>query len=154
MIEYRKATIDDIEELLKVRMAVLYEVEHIFTAEQEAALLAPNREYILNGLADGSFAEWLAVEDNKIIGTSSVSFYLLPPTTTRPNGKTAYIGNMFTYPEYRGRGIGSQLLSLATEEAKLAGCNELRLNATDAGRPIYQKFGFKCNDNAMIYYIN
>ena len=153
MIEYRKATIDDIEEMVRVRMDVLYAVKDISSREEEDVLRGPNRDFIWAGLWDGSFCQWLAMDNDKIIGTSSVSFYNLPPTATRPNGKTAYVGNMFTYPEYRGKGIGMRLLSLAVEEAKSAGCMDIRLDYTEMGKPLYEKFGFKRKENAMIYLV-
>jgi GNAT superfamily N-acetyltransferase len=74
---------------------------------------------------------------------NGISFYNLPPNQECPNGKIAYISNMFTYPEYRKQGIGSKLFELAIEEAKNNGCKKVLLDATALGRPIYERFGFK-----------
>ena len=49
---------------------------------------------------------------------------------------------MYTKLEYRKRGIANTLFSKMIDEAKCRGCTQILLNATDAGRPIYEKFGF------------
>jgi GNAT superfamily N-acetyltransferase len=153
MIEYRKATINDMEDLLAVRVDFLRLANIIKNENDEKMLLLSNRNFLSCSLIDGSFIQYLAVDSSKIIATSSVSFYLLPPHSMRPNGKVAYIGNMFTYPEYRGQGIGTKLLTLSVESAKEAGCKEVCLDATDMGKTLYENFGFKKNEDAMSYYI-
>lgn len=108
---------------------------------------------MLDSFSDGSFVEWIAKNNDTIIATSSVSFYKLPPNAMRPTSKIAYIGNMFTIPEYRKLGIGTKLLALSVEEAKEKGCKEIRLDASDRGRSLYGKYGFKDSEDAMIYLI-
>jgi len=152
MIEYRKATVDNIDELVKVRLDFLLQVNSISTEEDKKALIEPTGEFLRAGLSDGSFIQWLATDGGKIIGTSSVSFYLLPPILRRLNGKSAYIANISTYPAYRKQGVGTKLLTLAIDEAKSAGCADIHLHATDMGRPLYEKHGFRPKDNAMGYY--
>ena len=153
MIEYRKATVDDIENLLKVRVDFLYNAKNIRNDEDKKILFNTNREFLLKSLTDGSFVQWLAKDDEKIVGTSSVSFYVLPPNAMRLSGKVAYIGNMFTYPDYRRQGIATKLFDLSIGSAKEYGCTEICLDATEMGRPLYEKYGFKKNEDAMSYYI-
>ena len=153
MIEYRRAELNDMDELLRVRINFLYDAKNISAHDEEAAIRKANEEFLKEVLIDGSFMQWLAVEEGKIVATSSVSFYRLPPNRGLPTGKAAYIGNMYTYPEYRKKGIASKLLSLAVEEAKNYGCNKVLLNATDMGRPIYEKFGFTDSKDDMVYWI-
>ncbi len=152
MIEYRKANIADIDSILQVRIDFLLEAKNICTDDEKALMLKTNREFLFTSIADGSFVEWIAVVDNDIVATSSVSFYLLPPHTLRPNGKVAYVGNMFTYPKYRNQGIATKLFALSVDEAKKNGCVQIVLNATDMGRPIYKKYGFKDSADDMVYF--
>lgn len=153
MTEYRKAITDDINNLLKVRIDFLFEANNIRTIEEKELMLKTNKEFLIASLIDGSFVEWIAVVDNEIVATSSVSFYKLPPLTIRPTGKVAYIGNMFTYPKYRKQGIATKLFALSVEEAKKNGCRQILLNATDMGRPIYEKYGFKGSTDDMVYFV-
>lgn len=153
MIEYRKAAVTDIEKLLKVRIDFLYNAKNIRNIEDEKILFDTNREFLLKGLTDGSFVQWIAMDGDKIVSTSSVSFYMLPPNAMRLSGKVAYIGNMFTYPEYRNQGIATKLFALSVDSAKESGCTEICLDATEMGRPLYEKYGFRKNEDAMSYYV-
>jgi GNAT superfamily N-acetyltransferase len=71
----------------------------------------------------------------------------------RLNGKVAYIGNMFTYPEYRNQGIATKLFSLTVDTAKELGCKEILLDATNMGKPLYKKYGFRKAEDAMCYFV-
>ena len=152
MIEYRKATISEIETLTRIRMDFLRDVKNMQNDEDEEILYKSNKEYLAASMADGSFVSWIAIDDGKIIAVSGVSFYTLPPNKSCPTGKTAYISNMYTYPPYRKQGIATKLFGLAVQEAKNNGAIKILLNATTMGRPIYEKFGFKSTEDEMIYY--
>ena len=54
--------------------------------------------------------------------------------------KKAYIMNMYTVPEYRRRGIAYQTLDKLVKEAKERGISAISLEATDMGRPLYEKY--------------
>ena len=69
------------------------------------------------------------------------------PTFHNPTGQKAYIMNMYTKLEYRRNGIAYKTLDLLIEEAKRKGITAISLEATDMGRPLYEKYGFvKIND--------
>jgi len=61
--------------------------------------------------------------------------------------------NMLTFPGYRNQGIGAELLKRIVEEAKQLGYKKITLNASEMGRPLYEKYGFKDVDNAMDFFI-
>jgi GNAT superfamily N-acetyltransferase len=79
---------------------------------------------------DGCF---LAVHGAEVIGTV---------TTTTYDRALAWIGMMLVHPDHRGRGIGSSLMRRALEYLGSRGIPCIRLDATPAGRPMYEKFGF------------
>ncbi len=64
------------------------------------------------------------------------------PTCSNPSGKKAYIMNMFTHPEYRRQGIAYHTLDLLVKEAKGRSVTAISPEATDMGRPLYEKYGF------------
>lgn len=152
MVEYRLATKDDIDDLVKLRMSLLCEVDKTYTEDEKVQIIESNTKYMLNSFSDGSFVSWLAVDNSKIIAISGISFYNLPPNKKCPNGKVAYISNMFTHSDYRNQGIASKLFELTVEEAKKRQCTKILLNATDMGKPIYEKYGFKVISNDMVYF--
>lgn len=152
MIEFRKATTEDIDTLAKVRIDFLCEANKL-TEEEKEVLLAANRQYFTETMADGSFTAWIALDGADIAGTSGITFYKVPPNASCPTGKTAYISNMFTYPRFRKQGIASRLFSLIVDEAKINGYKKVLLNATDMGKPLYARYGFQDMAGDMIYYI-
>lgn len=59
--------------------------------------------------------------------------------------------NMYTKPNYRNRGIATKLLQYLVAEAELRNCKKLTLNASQMGRPLYEKYGFKEVKDGMVY---
>ena len=149
MIEYRKAGLGDIAELARMRIEFLNEVQTLEAGIGNDELYVNLKEYFLENMNTGCFMAWIATDDEAIVGISGIYFYSLPPSYKKPNGKVAYIMNMYTRPAYRGKGIAPTLFGRLIEESKKRGCEKISLNATDMGKPIYQKFGFKLSDNDM-----
>jgi len=148
MIEIRKACVNDIPELTRLRVVFLNEVN---ASDGPPAGYEQNlSEYLTRSMADNSFAAWLAEEEGKIIATSGVCFYALAPNYSNPTSDVAYILNMFTLPEYRGRGLASELIRRLIGEAEERDCKRLALHATADGRRVYEKFGFESTDDEMV----
>lgn len=70
---------------------------------------------------------------DKIVGTSATISY---------EDKFAWIGMVLVDPDYRNRGIGTTLLQRAVEYLDGARVPTLKLDATPAGKPLYEKMGF------------
>ena len=51
--------------------------------------------------------------------------------------------NVFTYPEYRKKGVATELLKRLIDEAGKQNLSYIELSASEAGRPLYEKLGFK-----------
>lgn len=64
--------------------------------------------------------------------------------------KAAYITNMYTKNEHRGKGIASDLLKIVVDEAKSQGYKTVRLHASKQGRSIYRRFGFSDLEDFMV----
>lgn len=152
MIEYRRITIEEIDLLTKVRIDFLSDVNQL-TEEEKIPLSQAIKEYLTEALAEESFVAWIAVDGAEVAGVGGITFYKVPPNKACITGKAAYISNMFTYPAYRGKGIASKVFNLIVEEARIHGHSKVMLNATDMGKPLYEKYGFKEVKGDMVYYI-
>lgn len=95
-------------------------------------------------------AALLVYDGEKIVGTGGVSFYQVMPTCCNPTGRKAYIMNMYTAPEYRRQGIAQKTLDMLVQECLRRGVNFITLEATAAGRPLYEKYGFVPMEDEMI----
>lgn len=49
---------------------------------------------------------------------------------------------MYTAPEYRRQGIAIHTLDLLVKDAREQGVLQITLEATDMGRPLYERYGF------------
>jgi ribosomal protein S18 acetylase RimI-like enzyme len=57
-------------------------------------------------------------------------------------GKSGWIGNLVVRRDLRGKGIGSTLIKKVLETLVDAGARTLWLTASEAGKSIYERFGF------------
>ncbi len=68
-------------------------------------------------MSDGTFVSWLALDGDRIVRTSGMSFVEKPPYFGCPSGKMGILSSMFTETEYRRKGIERELLSRVVDEA-------------------------------------
>lgn len=149
-INYRKATIDNLDELVRLRIEFLKEVQPIESRQfSEEELATSLRGYLSKSLQNDEFVAWVAVFDGKIIATSGLCFFQITPGFTLIDGKIAYILNIYTLPKWRGKGVGKQIFDHILQEAIGRGYKRISLHASDDGRPIYEKFGFRLTGDEM-----
>ena len=146
-VQYRKLTENDLETFIEMRIRQLREEGATEEIDLEPALF----DYYRRHMSDGTFVSWLAVDGEKIVGTSGMSFVEKPPYFGCPDGKVGLLSSMFTLPEYRRRGIARKLLTRVVEEARQYGCGVIQITASDMGVWLYTDFGFEKNGNFMQY---
>lgn len=105
--------------------------------------------YYQKALRDGSHIAYLVFDEDRFVGAGGVSFFQVMPTYHNPSGNKAYIMNMYTHPEYRRKGVALKTLDLLVKDAKNKGVTAISLEATDMGRPLYEKYGFINMDHEM-----
>jgi predicted N-acetyltransferase YhbS len=66
------------------------------------------------------------------------------------NGPVAWIGTIWVDPAWRGHGLGKALTQATIDAGEAAGCRALVLVATEAGRPLYERFGFEVQTHYRI----
>lgn len=146
-VEYRRLIENELEVFIDMRINQLREEG----AKEDIDLKPALRDYYNRHMADGTFISWLAVDEDKIVGTSGMSFVEKPPYFGCSNGKIGLLSSMFTSKEYRRQGIARELLSRVVNEAKEYGCGTVQITASDMGVLLYTDFGFVKNGNFMQY---
>lgn len=139
---YKKATIEDIEILTKTRIEVLRAANKLSDDVDMAEVEKQSYEYYVDALKNGTHTAYLVFDGTKFVGAGAISYYKVMPTYHNPSGKKAYIMNMYTNSDYRRKGIALKTLDLLVKDAKEKGINAISLEATDMGRPLYEKYGF------------
>ena len=152
-IEYKRLTEAELETFIDMRIGQLTEEYESEGREVPTGvdLKAALFEYYQKHMADGTFVSWLAMDGEKIVGTSGMSFVEKPPYFTCPSGKLGLLSSMFTAPEYRRKGIAKELLDRVIKEARAYGCGAVHITASDMGVKLYTAYGFKHNGNFMMY---
>lgn len=152
-VQYRKMTEKDVDTFIELRIRQLREERcHSDEIARENIDLRPAlMDYYNRHMADGTFVSWLAVDQDRIVGTSGMSFVEKPPYFGSPNGKIGLLSSMYTANEYRRQGIAKELLTRVVNEAKKYGCGCVQITASDMGVLLYTDFGFVKNGNFMQY---
>ncbi len=146
-LNYRKATIADLEILTETRIEVLRAANQLSNDVDLSEVRKQSFAYYQNALKNDTHVAYLIFDGETFVGAGGISYFQVMPTYHNPSGKKAYIMNMYTKPDCRRQGIAIKTLDLLVADARAKGITAISLEATDMGRPLYVKYGFvKMND--------
>jgi len=92
---------------------------------------AEDWQLLLELAPNGCFCvEW----DRTVVATATLMPY---------GSRLGFIGMVLTHPDYRRRGCARQLLVELLARASTIGIETLKLDATEAGEPLYRSLGFR-----------
>ena len=148
-LTYKRCTLEDLDMLTETRIEVLRAANLLPDDTDMEEVREQSRIYYEKALQDGSHVAYLVFDGEDFVGAGGVSFYQVMPTYHGPSGRKAYIMNMYTKPAYRRRGIAMKTLDLLVGECRAARITAITLEATDAGRPLYEKYGFVKMEHEM-----
>jgi len=77
---------------------------------------------------------WLWDEDGQVVATTTAVCY---------GAELAWIGMVLVLPEFRGRGLARRLMEHALTWLDARRVQQVKLDATDMGRPLYASLGFR-----------
>lgn len=146
-LTYRRMNEGDLDTFINMRISQLREEG----AKEDIDLVPALGDYYQRRMADDTFISWLALDGERIVGTSGMSIVEKPPYFGCPSGRIGLLSSMFTDSAYRRQGIARTLLSKVVEEAKERGCGTVQITASDMGVLLYTDFGFVKNKNFMQY---
>lgn len=148
-ITYRRLEEKDLPTFIEMRINQLREEG----AREKINLTPALEDYYKRHMADGTFSSWLAIDGEKIVGTSGMSYVEKPPYFGCLNGKLGLLSSMYTNPNYRRMGIATELLNRVVEDAREYGCATIQITASNEGVKLYTAYGFIHNNNFMYYNI-
>ena len=148
---FKRATASDIDILVETRIEVLRAANHLSEDIDMSLVEEKSYEYYNHCFDAGDHVAYLVYDGKNFAACGGVSFYKVMPTYNNPSGINAYVMNMYTRPEYRRKGIANEVLDLLLKEAVTQDIKRITLEATDAGKPVYMKYGFIGMKDEMIY---
>jgi GNAT superfamily N-acetyltransferase len=152
-ITIRRVTMDDVEELVRLRHEMQVELEEQSGGVHPDDIVGAMRDYFTKQLNGYHFTAFFAVAGERVVGTGAFVIYDTPPSPSNPSGTDAYIMNMYTLPEWRGRDIARKILDRLIEQAYSEGARRVWLRTSPKARPVYESLGFESRDNYMQKYL-
>ena len=146
---YKKAAVDDLDLLVDTRIKVLRAANQLSDDVDMSEIKVQSYRYYSRALCDGTHIAYLVFDGTRFVGSGGVSFFQVMPTYHNPSGLKAYIMNMYTDSDHRRRGIAYKTLDMLVSDAREQGVTAISLEATDMGRPLYEKYGFVRMDHEM-----
>ncbi len=148
MIQYITATKNDMELLMSSRLEMLKVVNNLPNDYQfSEELVTYSKEYFKKG--DQTTILAMNEESGNVIGCATLCYIEMMPTFSHRTGKRAHLMNVYTNKDYRRQGVAMKMMELLIAEAKEKGVTEISLDATEEGRPLYEKCGFQGSDECM-----
>jgi GNAT superfamily N-acetyltransferase len=169
-VTIRAAVPADAGELARLRLAMHRELGDLPDATDPAARAAHEeaiRRYFEEALPTGDFRAWVAeapegpgapegsaargtsrtprpTEASRLlVACSGLVLYRRPPSRSNLSGWEGYLMNMYTEPPWRRRGIAAALVRECIQHTQAqTPARRIRLHATTAGRPVYERAGF------------
>jgi GNAT superfamily N-acetyltransferase len=140
---------EDVDLLVELRDAMWREIAEGMELGDVSEALDNTREYFEKAVPSGEYVCLLAEAEARVIGVGGMVIYRKPSQPLSPAGVEGYILNMLTIDEWRGRGVASAIMRELLDSAREAGVGLVWLRATEAGRPVYERFGFVENPRYM-----
>ena len=138
-MKFRKAKTQDIEVLIQLRKKQLQDEGQIPDTDIDEDLQC----FFAEKMDKDELAEWVAEDDDgEIIATAALLFMDYPPAFNNPQGRKAYVTNVYTADSFRGQGIAGKLLGILEDEARKRGIRRIILNASAMGKKVYAKNGY------------
>ena len=143
-IEVRNATLEELDTLLAWRMQVLSEVFSFPKAADCIALRTKNEAYYKEHLAKGSHTACFALngDNGQIVGCGGICYQAEMPSPDNPSGQNGYLMNIYTLPEFRGKGIGRKIVAFLIADARRKGTGKIYLESSRSAKNLYHKIGF------------
>jgi len=150
----RRATVADAPVLARHRCEMWLAMNDLLP-DGYAALYEQCLHYFEEAVSDESYLGWLVtIEAGEVVAGGGLLLRRIAPYPmanglTCPSEKQAHILNMFTEVDYRQYGLAKLLIQTILNWCTQQGVGSVTLNASSAGKPLYEKAGFTEVKNFM-----
>lgn len=100
--------------------------------------------WVRTKLENGTYLSWFYInEAAEVIAGAGLWLMEWPPHMFDVNPVRGYILNVYTEPNYRGRGLARTLTQECIDYCRAQSIKMVTLHASQFGKPIYDKMGFE-----------
>jgi len=150
-ISIRKATSNDINQLVELRWQHEYEEEKECFITSKDEFVRECTKFLKDGLDKNQWVYWIAEKNKEIIANIYVKKIRKVPKPQKLFSEIGYVTNVYTKAQYRNKGIGSKLLGVVKEWARENELELLFLWPSEKSESFYNREGF-VKDNEIIEY--
>ena len=139
----RKLSVADVELLCQLRVDFLLEEQSEITENELIGLKAACREFFFSAFNSNSFIAIVAEDEGNVLSTAFLNMQMKPPRKSHSPLYSGTIYNVFTYKNFRRRGLATTVLTALINEARTANLSSVDLLASDVGEKLYHLLGFQ-----------
>jgi len=140
-IIFRKLNENDKNIFISLRITFLIECFNINETEKNI-IQNELEQYFYKHINKNDFIGIIGEYNGEIVSVAYLIINEKPANLNMINGKGGTLLNVYTFPEYRRKGISKKLIQKILEEAKTYELKFIDLMATEDGYNLYKKLGF------------
>ena len=151
MTEYRvrPATLEDLDVMVRHRLALFSERGTPAAAVASAGPLF--RAWLPDAISTGAYRAWLIETGcGEVVAGGGMTDLPWPPGPPYPEGRIAFVDNVYTEPTHRGRGLGKMVMAAIHHWCRANGIRSVALNTSVAGRPLYESLGYRLAESPLM----
>jgi GNAT superfamily N-acetyltransferase len=150
MLETRTATAADAA-LISAHRRAMFETMGGSPASALDSMSRQFEPWVKRMITEGKYLGWITTDDARPIASAGLLVLDWPPHPLDPAGEhRGYLLNIFVEQAYRGRRLAHRLIQFCMAEARRRQLKVVALHSSDAGRPVYESFGFR-STSEMFY---
>jgi GNAT superfamily N-acetyltransferase len=138
----REARTDDIPHIMHHRTRMYWDMGN-HDEEAHGRMLVSTEAFLRDAMPRGAYRAWMAEAEGRVIGGAGVTIVSWAGSPDDPAPRRGWIQNVYTEPEFRRRGLAQRLVDCVVEWCRKNGFVSVSLHASDFGRPLYEKMGFR-----------
>ena len=149
-ISVGRATMEDLEQLVELRLAYLTEDFGMLTPDQAVQIREELPGYLQRHLGWDLHAYVARLEDGVIVSCAWLLQVEKPPSPRFPNGRTGVLFNVYTDSSHRRKGLARRTMGMLIQGAYELKLDVLELHATEDGYPLYRSLGFSDDSSTHV----
>jgi GNAT superfamily N-acetyltransferase len=147
------ATIDDIPILVKHHHKMFEEIWTLKGLEIDAykfdEMDKAHTRKLNEELPIGTCIAWMLKKEDNFVASGAITINSMVSMPEDASYKVAYLHSIYTEQGFRKKGFATLITKKAIDYCRSQGIWRMNLGASDAGRPIYERIGFKPSDSSM-----
>jgi len=150
---FRLAVEQDIPTLIAMRREFTFENTTGGDEAESPTYLDDAQKFMRDAIEAGRWHVWVAEVDGQIVSHAFVAYVDKVPRPTRERRRIAYLTNVYTRPDFRGRGIGGALIERAQARAAEADVELMMVWPSDESIDFYRRQGFAPSEEPVIWVV-